>query len=669
MKIPRLSFSWKPTISGRENWRLGLWILVDGKHGRRSKLRIMGRGLVLWLAALALMAYLGLVTAWFFVLNQRPHNLVTWADCVLVPVRWSEISRKRGDAYIAEGLAAMESRNWSEAIVRIQAGLARSPDNRNGRERLGMFFIAAGQRDRGLKLLEAGIERGYPGRDAMERFLRAAMIGDNFNVALDALDAALTQSGPAVDRDREWMIDQRTRVLIADERFDDVVTWTANQSQMSEVLHESRVIALVELRRFEEAHVALDAWEKGSGALGGSERVRVRLAREEGDLTVMRETLAAMRASQPMSPRPMVYSIVQEQLIGEAQAAHEQLQGYFIRFGATLPNLLMVARPLAEIEAWDLFDQTISRAEEMGFDDASLLMVQVDAAITRGDPPQALELLDKYETQTANAEPQRGREVWIALQRAMANHLQTGEEGSAGSILERIRTMPIALNSMKEMAERLERGGRLETSLKVWQLARGRYPNSTEVAREAERVRERVGETEVERVPEIPLLADGDDLELEPEPFMTRPEPEDRPELLSPKRFFERCDQLIAESNWGVLSTLISDLRRARPVWYASRQNDLLVREIALNTGEKNWPALISNIRFRLDGSLERGLEVMNVVRKLDREGERTVAEQVLREVERRHQNFPPARRQREDWEAAAEREKKAAVEAAEAGN
>src|SRR5690606_1174732 len=175
MKLPRISFSWKPTVSGRERWRLGLWILVPGEAGRRSRLRIMVRGVLLWLAGLAIAAYLGLATAWFMMLDRRPHNLVTWADCVLAPVRWDEIRRKRGDAYIAAGLQAMEARQWSDAVLKLQAGLARSPDNRNGRQQLGVFYVMAGQRGRGLTILAEGVERAYPGREAMETFLRLAV--------------------------------------------------------------------------------------------------------------------------------------------------------------------------------------------------------------------------------------------------------------------------------------------------------------------------------------------------------------------------------------------------------------------------------------------------------------------------------------------------------------
>ncbi|MCC5025265.1 MAG: hypothetical protein J6386_21880 [Candidatus Synoicihabitans palmerolidicus] len=191
----------------------------------------------------------------------------------------NEIKRKRGDAYIAEGVAAMEARNWSEAVVKIQAGLQRSPDNRSGRERLGMFYIMTNKRTRGLKLLAEGISRFYPGRESREQFLKAALAGEDFDTALDAVDVALTHTGGAVDRDRDrdwdWLIDQKARLLLVARRFEAALAWVNAQSSSTELRHESRVVALMEMKRFEEAHEAMDTWREGSGVMGGSHRLLV----------------------------------------------------------------------------------------------------------------------------------------------------------------------------------------------------------------------------------------------------------------------------------------------------------------------------------------------------------------------------------------------------------
>ena len=59
---------------------------------------------------------------------------------------------------------------------------------------------------------------------------------------------------------------------------------------------------------------------------------------------------------------------------------------------------------------------------------------------------------------------------------------------------------------------------------------------------------------------------------------------------------------------------------------------------------------MISNLRLQLDGSIDQALEAIKIARRLDGLGQRNVAENILVEIERRHQDFPPARRLRADW-------------------
>jgi hypothetical protein len=112
---------------------------------------------------------------------------------------------------------------------------------------------------------------------------------------------------------------------------------------------------------------------------------------------------------------------------------------------------------------------------------------------------------------------------------------------------------------------------------------------------------------------------------------------------------------------------MMSRLRRLQPVWMSGSRADLLQREMRINLGLQNWPALVSNVGFHLDGTSMRALEVMRMVEQLDQDGERIAAEQVLRAIERRHEEFPPARRLRERWAAEAEAEAEALAEAEEA--
>ena len=383
--MKKVSFSWKPTISGREHWRWGLFMVVASRSGRSTRIRIMVRGLVIWILSLAMGAYLILTTAWFMMLSQRATNYVTWEDCVLAPLRWEEIKHKRGDAYIAEGIIALENRKWSDAMLKLQTGLAHSPGNWRGRRNLGLFYLAADRRPQGLQLLVDGFTPQYQGRDAMELVMQTTLAAKSYDLALAALETSLTHRGGAVERDREWLVDQKCCVLMMAQRYEDALDWIDGASRMTEIRFESKAVALIELNRFDEARDVLDKWGEGSGVMGGVQRISVRLAREAGDVAAMRAVLREMVERNPLDPAPRVYAVVQEYLIGEKTAARVALEAYLMRFDSKGRDYELAAAPFLEIEAWDLFDQLMDHARDRGIESESLNRTRLAAQIKRGN--------------------------------------------------------------------------------------------------------------------------------------------------------------------------------------------------------------------------------------------------------------------------------------------
>ena len=669
MSAPRISFSWKPTVSGREKWRWGLFMVVPERSGPGNRLRIMVRGLLLWLAGLGLAAYLAAATALFVWLERRPFNLVTWSDCALAPVRWPEIQRKLGDGYIAAGLRAMDAMNWSEAELRIRAGLAKSPDNRRGRERLARFYVAAGQRERGLNLLVEGMQRSFPGREQLETFLNLCLAGEDYGTALRGLEACLAHQSGAVERERVWLADQKTRVLMGAERFPEALDWIDQQESLTELTHESRVVALVQLQRFEEARAALADWEEGSGSVsGGSLRVAVRLARDEGRVDEMQHLLGRLRQRSLTDPSPWIYAVIQNSLAGQEAEAESALEDFFMRFETKPGAMARVAQPLIEIGNWALFEQVSARARLLRQEGDVWQHLRLEAAIRRGRYEEALALIQEIEVPEDDSVRARQLRYLKPLQEALVRHLQNGEAGSGEALLQQVRQGPVALSILKQYADANEHAGNGQTALRLMEIASQRFPGSADVQARIERLRREVGASEQGAV-ELPVVRDGTPVDLG---AVGLPEPTEESQatarsLASARLFLTRADEMVDAGQWSELENLFRALRRARPLWMDGSGSELLLREIELNLGLRNWPALISNVRFRLDGTLPRALEVMSLVRRLDLAGERETAERVLVEVERQHENFPPARRQREDWAAADEKAREAA-EAEEGG-
>jgi hypothetical protein len=243
--------------------------------------------------------------------------------------------------------------------------------------------------------------------------------------------------------------------------------------------------------------------------------------------------------------------------------------------------------------------------------------------------------------------------------------LLTGDDLSAEQLLTVLQRTPAQLPFMRAIATSLEQEEQVATALAIWQLMGKRFPASEQVQEDAARLREMIGETQAPVEIEIPLVQDGEPLDIE----AALPQPEELPDeimaaLQSPRRFTELSRDLIESQQWGDLSQLLRALRRASPSWVAMEADAIWQAETELNLGDRNWPALITQVRMRIDGSLDRALEIMKVARRLDGMGEREMAERVLREIERRNPDFPPVRQLREQWAAEAERESTAEVPA-----
>lgn len=656
----KVSFSWKPTVSGREKWRWGLFMIVPSRSGRSDRLRILVRGLLLWLVGFTVAAYLALATAWFLMLERRPVNYVSWVDCVFAPLRWDEIRHLRGEAFIAEGMMALENRRWSEAVLKLHAGLARAPHHWRGRRNLGLFYMAAGQRQRGLNTLLDGLDHHYPGRDAVQLIMQLGVAGENFDVALVAVEKALALDSGAVSRDREWLIDQKCRILMVAERYEEALDWIAQQERITELRHESRTVALMELQRHDEARESLATWEQGSGILGGVRRLKVRLEREVGDVMAMRATLAEMRNRAATNPQPWVYSIVQEQLAGETEAAEAAMDQFLMRFGLRSQHVVLAAQPLKQIEAWVLFDRLLAFAADHQFDDARLMRLKIEAAMDREDYDTAAEQMQLYR-QRQTSTPSSRELAWYQIMEVWIRHLDLGDDASGQLLISRFQEIPFELAFGSNVAARLEEAGRDEIALEIWRLVNRRYPASQHAQTRAEELREQLGQRAPVEI-EVPLVQDGVELDLEAVLPPAEQLPSEIAAALRSLRLFESlAETLVEEKRWSELDQLLRELRRARPDWLVAAAETIYEAEIELNFGDENWSALITNVRMRVDGSLDRALEVMKLARRLDGLGERGLAEQVLREIERRRPDFPPARRLREDWAAEAEKAESAA--------
>lgn len=647
MAEQRIRIIWgsRRQVPGR--WYLGVIGFYAREGRRRDGLVVSLRGVLGWSAAGAVLAYVALAVAWVLWLERRPYNFVTYADALLAPVRWEEIKRKRGEAFIAEGMDDFRRQRWGEGAMKIRVGLARQPDAREARLQLAAFFVAVGLRERGITTLREGLALTYPGRKYVEALVRLLVEGENFAEAREVLTAALSKTGPAVEQDRGWLEMQAARLDLGRGEAAAVLAWTERQPVTDGVAAEMRVLALVELKRPIEALTWLDEWSEAGGEAGVILRLRVRAAREAGDREMMMAALEALRALTPANPTPYIYGVIQRALCGEGADAEGALDDFFFRFGARLENLERLAEPLITIKREDLFRRLEAWITEHGLRSAVVRRMRVDWEIAQGNWGAAQAALAEFDVlKPTKVELGEWREVAAPL---LAAAVLPGE-GAQRALIELLRSRRMTLVGRMLVIETLQRAERWATAQEVIGLAQREHPDhpglkEARTAVEVQLALRAAGQAEQSAA----LAATMTQARVEVGEAAAAVAASATP--LREEEFFTLVEGHLREGELAETLAAVRDVRRLRPAWLNARQVDVLRVELEVQERRRDLVALQSIVRQLLDGSNARGLEVMKLVERLDADGRRGDARQIVTEVLRRQPGFPPAVRQLAAWD------------------
>jgi hypothetical protein len=106
MNLVRIRLQWAAARQTPGKWHLGLWSRYARRDGG-SGLIVSVRGALYAALLLAVLGYFGTAYYFYFKLERREINYVTYTDLLLYPLRHQEIDQKRGLALIAEGLSEL----------------------------------------------------------------------------------------------------------------------------------------------------------------------------------------------------------------------------------------------------------------------------------------------------------------------------------------------------------------------------------------------------------------------------------------------------------------------------------------------------------------------------------------------------------------------------------
>ncbi|ACB77185.1 hypothetical protein [Opitutus terrae] len=625
MSSRRIKLVWGASDTIRARWRLGLFGAYERSHGGQG-LAVSLRGVLCWLIVLAVVGYVAATTALFFWFDRKPGNLIRYSDTLLLPLRRDAVRELRGRMMITEGLADLEARRWSEAVMKLRVGLARDPHNTIGRLALARFYLGANRRPQALEVLTADLAHGNPGRPLLELLFSTAADGEDYEVIVRTCDRLL---GGATS-ERDWLVSQRLQALLAANRAAEALDAASASGEPADALvREARVLALLQLRRTTEALAELETWVANAPGATHPQilRLQVRALREAGRVDEMESAWEQLRELTPNDPRTYVYGVVQKALAGEQASAAAALDRFFLRFSASQPDLMMAASALLEAGQPSLVQRCAERAAQQGFPLCSMQLVLLQAQVIAGDWPGATQTLDQVTPLPADAPPV---EAFAAqwLERLLQSAAEA-DEGAQTRLTELLEQRPLPMRVYRQTAEVLVKAGRFAGAAAVVQIAERAFPNSGSLA----------------------VLRERADVGRRAAPVATAAAMPAGAAAADEREFFERLVQLTAAERWSDAAQAIREIRVAKPAWLAAREPDVFdwQMRVAIRTGDTL--ELLGAAKLFLDGRRESAQRVVALARELGESGSRDTAALLLNEVLRKNHAFPPALRLRKEWQ------------------
>lgn len=626
MKRRRIKFVWGASKVIRGHWYFGLFGFYDREAGHRDDgLAISVRGLLLWSGAGLVLAYVAAATALFWIWQRNSYSLLTYEDALLRPVRTKEVRDLQGQAFIAQGMDSMRAKRYAEAVALLRQGLANHPNDLKARLMLAQFYVAANQRPVALKTLQDGLDDDFPGRIFLGGLFDVAEQGEDYDLVVRLSERYLPKlQGDALLAERRWLVLRQFNALIASNHFTEALALAAAEPP-GDTASEHRVLALVGLKRWNEALAVLGEWGARQGAdVQAVARLRARTFREAQRFDEMEAELVRLHNLSSADPRPLVFGVIQRAMAGREASARASFNDYLFRFGGTTQNLQLVAEPLAEIGQVALVEQCAAAAAERGYPAEPYQVLLVQCYVQRGDWAAAARTFNAMKPAPTTGRTAPLNQAWRDWMRRLIDATASTGDAAGPALVEFLHQRPWPLKIFRRSIEALRIAGQLETARDVVAIASGAFPASAWL----EGQRTEIAQASAVREAAAAKAAPAAIASLPPE-----------------KVYFQRVEDALAQRQWDAAEQLLRDARAAKPTpaWVASRDGDLRFAQMRIARGRGEMPEMIAAAKFFLDGDQDRARRVTEVAREIAGQGERDAAVTLTREVLRSVPDYPPA--------------------------
>ena len=659
MALPKIKLCWNGSRV-EADWHVGLFgftVETRSSGHRTHGLVIAMRGVLAWLAGLAVVAYfIGAAGLWFW-LDRRPYNYVTYTD-LIVPARWSGIEKLRGQALVAEGMEDIKARRWGAGMQKLRVGIARNPDEIKGRLLLAEIFVAMKARKQAIEIYDGGLATRYPGKDYVETMIKSAAQSENYDWWLRTCDRALAllKNKPGFEDDHRWLIQQKLTALLAADRTTEALALAEAEGETGNPqISEFRVLALLKEKKTTEALKFLNAWQK---RIGGREdqqitRLKARAYREAGAFPSMDRALDELRGMTPTDPRPYVYGIVQRLLAGRRADADAAYESYMFRFGSTQQYLLLLAAPLAEIAERPLLEKLADYAAQQGFELEPFRRFLVQALMAKGDWSDAAAVMAKIAAAPKKTE---AAAPWYELMTAEIQAALDSSEAAQSNLVVLVRGRQFALTLYKDMITNMRRAGRPATAREVVTYAQGVYPQNAVIETWRKELDAELAATEAtvaaaaeaaRPAPRVPVVREA----VVRAPAVVVPEaPVTVRFELTEAGYTAKLAELTAAGDYAGALDYVRETRLGKPAWLETRKVEMIRDEVRFSARAGDLVSLRSTARLYINGDRARSVGAVEIARELKAAGKTDDAIFLLKELLAKVPDFPVAMRLITEW-------------------
>ncbi len=650
-----IKFIWGSSRAVAARWHGGLFCIHERISTRRNaigvivirSLIISTRGLLFWAGMLAVLGYIAAVGLLYQWMHQRPFNLVTLADCALYPVRSDIIHAKQGRAFIQEGLEDIKAGEIRPGIQKLSLGIARYPEEKDGRLVLAKIQLLLGSRAMAISLLRGGLPCNATDRYYMENLLQLAADGEDFVFWLEACETSLKQSEnrPDMASFRLWIIQKKIAGLTEAGRLTEAVKLAeASGADSSETFAELKILALLKNQQADIAANFAETWRHKNGPSPRLLPLQAQALREAGrreDLDVM---LSEWRRLDSTSPTPYINGVTNLAALKNKEGAQTALDAFFLRFNSYPDYIIKLSEALVPLGESNLSKQCVAQAEAQGFATYTLKQLLMEAYISQGKLMAAQAVLDELASLHAANDPLAG--YWVLMTRLVAAGLDPAAAVQS-NLIAKVQEQRLSMVAYRRLISVLRAADRNATALEISRLALVHYPNSIALQQTSESLAASLTATEAAKPKSVIQAVKLDSASADKIQAATR---STLAGVDIETVFFKNLDAQIKSGKTDDALAAIRTARSSQPEWLGARDEELSLIEIRLYAGEKDVLTMQRLARLYLKGDLLRSNKILGIATEVHAAGDTDSAIILMQEILRASPSFSRAKKVLDVW-------------------